>query len=56
MPQDYRAYAQTPAGKAARERAHARYVQKRREQQPLFAQVRQVFVTTLAREIAHRSK
>jgi hypothetical protein len=32
MPQsDYRAYAQTPAGKAARARAHARYVAKRRE-------------------------
>ena len=32
MPQrDYRAYAQTPRGKAARARAHARYVAKRRE-------------------------
>lgn len=31
MPQrDYRAYAQTPKGKAARARAHARYVEKRR--------------------------
>lgn len=57
MPQkDYRAYAATPAGKAARERAHARYVQKRREEQPFFNQVREVFVNTLAQEIAHRSK
>ena len=28
---DYRAYAQTPKGKEARARAHARYVAKRRE-------------------------
>jgi hypothetical protein len=28
---DYRAYAATPSGKAARARAHARYVAKRRE-------------------------
>jgi hypothetical protein len=27
----YKEYAQTPAGKAARARAHARYVAKRRE-------------------------
>lgn len=27
-----RAYAQTPAGKAAKARSHARYIQKRREQ------------------------
>ena len=32
MPQrDYRAYAQTPKGKAARARAHAKYIAKRRE-------------------------
>ena len=33
---DYRAYAQTPKGKAARARAHARYIAKRRalKQQP----------------------
>jgi hypothetical protein len=31
MPQkDYRAYAQTPQGKAARARAHQKYVEKRR--------------------------
>ena len=28
---DYRAYAKSPKGKAARARAHARYVEKRRE-------------------------
>jgi hypothetical protein len=28
---DYRAYAQSPKGKEARARAHARYVAKRRE-------------------------
>ena len=28
---DYRAYAQTPKGKAARARAHAKYIAKRRE-------------------------
>jgi hypothetical protein len=32
---DYRAYAQTPKGKAARARAHARYVAKRRERNAL---------------------
>ena len=33
---DYRAYAKTPMGKAARARAHARYIAKRRalNQQP----------------------
>lgn len=32
MPQkDYRAYAQTPAGQAARARARAKYLQQRRE-------------------------
>jgi hypothetical protein len=28
---DYRAYAQSPKGKASRARAHARYIAKRRE-------------------------
>lgn len=30
-PEQYRRYAQSPAGRAARSRAHAKYVQTRRE-------------------------
>lgn len=34
MQRDYRAYAQTPAGKAARARARARYIAKRKGEGP----------------------
>jgi hypothetical protein len=50
-----RAYAQTQAGKAAKQRSHRNYIEKRRAQKPLFAVARQEFINTLARELASRS-